>query len=133
MRPLLAADRYWLPRGLIACAAMVGVFVLWMGGVALPHDIYTNWANKNHLGCCNNMDCAPIAEGEERINGRIEVFVRGVGAAKGQAAWCPVLSHHYLSTGNAPNGSASHYCITDYYGGTTPCAQFVCYQPQAMI
>jgi hypothetical protein len=93
---------------------------------------YTNWANKNNQGCCNNQDCKPIPAGYERTNnGRLEVFVPGEGKAKGQAGWCPVMAHHYLSRGNAPDGSVSHYCIWHVLGDT-PCSQLLCYQPQAL-
>lgn len=93
---------------------------------------YSNWANKNNQGCCNNQDCRPIPTGYERTNnGSLEVFVLGEGKAKGQAEWCPVKPHHYLSRGNAPDGSVSPYCIWQVIGDT-PCNQLLCYQPQAM-
>lgn len=93
---------------------------------------YSNWVNKNGHGCCNNEDCLPIPEGFERTReGVLEVFVEGRGVAKGKSEWCPVMAHHYLSKGNAPNGSVSHYCVW-HHAGNTPCLQFICYQPQAM-
>ena len=59
--------------------------------------------------------------------------VRGVGKAAGQAAWCPVLRHHYLRAGNVPNAAVSHACVTDYYKAETPCEQLVCYQPRPLF
>jgi hypothetical protein len=38
---------------------------------------YTNWANKNNQGCCNNQDCKPIPAGYERTNnGRLSLCAR---------------------------------------------------------
>lgn len=100
----------------------------------LAHDIYTGWINNEHKGCCNNQDCKSIPEAWERVtNGILEIYVQGVGVAKGQFEWCPVLKKHYLSSGNVPNASVSHYCISDFYGATTPCSQFICYQPKPLI
>lgn len=76
---------------------------------------------------------APLAKEHQRTrNGELEVFVQGVGVARGKSEWCPVLRHHYLRSGNAPDGSSAHSCVTNYYGGTTPCEQFICYQPEAL-
>ncbi|MPZ38878.1 MAG: hypothetical protein GEU95_12595 [Rhizobiales bacterium] len=92
---------------------------------------YTNWVNKAGKGCCNNHDCRPIPANFERTrNGQLEVFVIGEGVAAGQSEWCPIHSQHYLSKGNAPDGSQSHYCVWQQ-AGTTPCAQLLCYQPPA--
>jgi hypothetical protein len=93
---------------------------------------YTNWVNRDGRGCCNNHDCRPIPPGYERTdNGRLEVYVVGEGVAAGQAEWCPVNPQHYLSRGNAPDGSQSHFCIWER-AGTTPCTQLLCYQPQTL-
>jgi hypothetical protein len=93
---------------------------------------YTDWVNRDGRGCCNNQDCRPIPPGYERTsNGQLEVYVIGEGPAQGQAEWCPVTSQHYLSSGNAPDGSQSHYCIWQR-AGTTPCSQLLCYQPQTL-
>jgi len=92
---------------------------------------YTNWINKLGKGCCNNQDCRPIPANYERTeNGVLEVLVPGEGPAQGTVAWCPVLPHHYLKSGNAPDGSQAHYCVY-YAAGSTPCEQFICYQPPA--
>jgi hypothetical protein len=100
-------------------------------GHAQHHASYQSWVNRNGHGCCNDTDCREIGAGEEREqHGALEVLIHGVGAARGQVAWCPVLSHHYLKAGNVPNASVSHVCVTGYYGATTPCTQFICYQPQ---
>lgn len=95
------------------------------------HNSYQSWVNNDNKGCCNNADCDEIKDEKVREEGgKIEVFVEGVGVATGQSAWCPVLHSHYLKKGNAPNWSSAHACITGYYGGTTPCAQFICFQPK---
>lgn len=95
------------------------------------HDHYQSWANGNGQGCCNNSHCGTVDDTDLReIGGQLELFVRGVGKAKGQSSWCPVLRFHYLSRGNAPNWSTAHACITDYYGAKTPCGQFICFQPK---
>lgn len=98
------------------------------------HDHYVNWINNDGKGCCNGADCKPFAEENlTTINGELMAFVRGVGKAEGTADWCPILRKHYLSKGNAPNWSTAHACITDYYGGQTPCEQLICFQPQPAI
>lgn len=98
---------------------------------SLHHASYQSWVNRNGHGCCNDTDCREISDHEERErDGALEVLIEGVGVAKGQAAWCPVLSHHYLKTGNVPNASVSHACVSAFYGATTPCTQFICYQPK---
>lgn len=93
---------------------------------------YHNWVNNEGKGCCNNQDCRPLPANYERIsNGTHEVFVEGEGVAEGQKAWCPVLAKHYLSRGNAPDGSRAHYCVW-YANGSTPCEQLLCYQPPTL-
>ena len=100
---------------------------------ARAHDGYRNWVNRNGQGCCNNTDCAPLPDGAVRtIDGRMHAFIRGKGIATGQSAWCPVLPHHYLKSGNAPDGSSYHACVYAGYGGQTPCEQFICFQPPAL-
>ena len=100
-------------------------------GHAQFHAFYQNWVNREAKGCCNDRDCKPLHEDAQReIRGIAEILVHGVGVAKNQAAWCPILPRHYLSRGNAPNWNVAHACITDYYGGRTPCEQFICYQPK---
>lgn len=96
------------------------------------HNYYQGWFNSNGHGCCNNKDCREIPSAHEReVGGRLEVWVQGVGVARGQSEWCPVLPHHYLKKGaNVPNAAASHICVSDHYGATSPCAQFICFQPQ---
>ena len=100
-------------------------------GHAQFHGFYQNWVNRETKGCCNDADCKPLEEDDQReLGGVEEIFVRGVGVAQGQAQWCPILYHHYLLKGNAPNWNVAHACITDHYGGQTPCTQFICYQPK---
>jgi hypothetical protein len=133
-----------LARCTNAFATAATILVMTLIGPAAPRDTnahevtlengatvnYTNWVNKDGRGCCNNHDCRPIPPGYERTNnGRLEVYVVGEGTAKGQAEWCPVKPQHYLSRGNAPDGSRSHYCVW-YQAGSTPCTQLLCYQPQ---
>jgi hypothetical protein len=98
-------------------------------GHAEHHAHYQSWVNGNKKGCCNDRDCRPLREEHEReVKGELTVFVEGVGVAKDKSEWCRVLPHHYLSQGNAPNWSTSHICVTDHYGGKTPCEQFICFQ-----
>jgi hypothetical protein len=115
------------------------IVLLCVGGLARGHELhasrgsvnYSNWINKENKGCCNNQDCHPVAEQDERTQGgTLEVFVRGVGVAHGKSAWCPVMGHHYLSRGNAPNWEVSHACVSGHYGAETPCEQLICYQPK---
>ena len=100
---------------------------------ARAHDGYRNWVNRLAQPCCNNTDCRPLSAKDVRtFSGELQVFVRGVGIASGLSEWCPVLPHHYLKSGNAPDGSTYHACVTGHYGGQTPCAQLVCFQPPAL-
>lgn len=95
------------------------------------HSHYQSWVNNAHQGCCNDQDCRPLDEKHERIrNNRLEVYIEGVGAAKGTSSWCEVTSKHYLSKGNAPNASTAHVCVTTFNGRKTPCEQFICFQPR---
>jgi hypothetical protein len=98
------------------------------------HAFYQEWVNRNDKGCCNDRDCHPLNESDERqsAKGETEVFVKGLGIASGQSAWCKVEERHYLKKGNAPNWSTSHICV-DMYSGITPCTQFICYQPRPQI
>jgi hypothetical protein len=92
------------------------------------HADYQNWINKAGEGCCNNQDCGEIKEGDERSsNGFLEVRVEG--------QWCPILSKHYLKSGNVPNASTSHVCVWHPASkpGLGPCARLLCYQPQPGI
>jgi hypothetical protein len=69
------------------------------------HAYYQGWMNKAHFGCCNDQDCGELADENERTtaDGTIEVKIEG--------EWCPVLPHHYLKQGNAPDWSTSHVCV----------------------
>jgi hypothetical protein len=126
-----------MAKVLLILATIVEVFVMGhaISNQAAAHDIYTNWVNLEGKGCCNGVDCKAVPEDYERVgvSGNTEVLIQGVGAARGTSAWCPVVPGHFLSKGNAPNWTTAHYCVTDYYGGTTPCAQFICYQPKPLF
>lgn len=119
---------------LFASAIAVGVFTVALCAVLLAtetwgHSFYHDWKNKDGRPCCDNTDCRELDPNHYAIvNGREFVYVQGVGKAKGQAQWCPILAHHYLKTGNVPNMETAHICVTAHYGGETPCAQFICYQ-----
>lgn len=100
----------------------------------LHHAAYQSWINSDGQGCCNDRDCGEIADQYVRMTAQgVFVFIEGVGVAKGKSDWCPVLRKHYLSKGNAPNWTTAHVCITAYYGGKTPCEQFVCFQPRPLF
>jgi hypothetical protein len=97
---------------------------------ASAHDGYQDWVNRRGQGCCNDRDCRPLRAEHLRVErGRLEALVRGVGSAAGQIEWCPIEAHHYLRRGNAPDPSSAHICVTAHYGGKSPCAQLVCFQP----
>lgn len=91
----------------------------------LNHDHYRNWMNKNGFGCCNNRDCGALSAENERVT------VAGIVEVKIDNEWCPVLPHHYLRKGNAPDWSTSHVCISPYiYKGLSPCERLMCFQPR---
>ena len=91
------------------------------------HASYMGWINKDGEGCCNNQDCSPIADADERsVGGQLEVRIEG--------QWCPVLAKHYLSKGNVPNASVSHVCawLPNAKPHLGPCERLLCYQPKPM-
>jgi hypothetical protein len=92
------------------------------------HASYMGWINKDGEGCCNNQDCSPIDDADERRNDNNELEVR----VEGQ--WCPVLSKHYLSKGNVPDSSVSHVCawLPAAKPHLGPCERLLCYQPKPM-
>lgn len=97
------------------------------------HSTYMNWTNNEKNGCCNNHDCGTLDDDDVRIDSSgISVHIHGVGIAKGKSDWCPVMWKHYLMSGNSPDWSRNHACVTDYYGGKTPCQQFICFQPKPL-
>jgi hypothetical protein len=120
---------------------MVVVIALFAVTQARSHELhqangesvnYSNWVNKSGAGCCNNQDCRILKTAELRTTPRLEINVSG--------KWCPVLTHHYLKTGNAPDGSSNHACIAhpmvDDHSGEAydpdPCSRLLCFQPESM-
>jgi len=89
------------------------------------HASYQSWVNKDGKGCCNDRDCGELADQDERNTATgTEVRIEG--------QWCPVLTYHYLKSGNAPNWQTSHVCVSltladDDRG---PCQRLLCYQPK---
>jgi hypothetical protein len=96
-------------------------------GHAQFHANYQGWINQAGQGCCNNQDCAPLADADERTSrGFLEVRVEG--------QWCPILSKHYLRKGNVPDASTAHVCA--WLPGAQPggpCERLLCYQPKPGI
>jgi hypothetical protein len=97
---------------------------------AFSHDTYTNWVNRAGKGCCNDHDCRPISDDSVKENGGIVEVELG-------KHWCPVLPHHYLKTGNAPDWSTAHVCIQALSLSAplqslsgSPCNRLLCFQPK---
>lgn len=118
---------YWV----VLAASIIGLLVGMCAALAqhnhdLHHVHYRNWINKADKGCCNDQDCGELREENERATsaGGIEVHVEG--------QWCPILSHHYLKRGNAPDWSTSHVCVLKRqpYFPASPCDRLLCYQPK---
>lgn len=89
------------------------------------HAHYQNWINKAGEGCCNDQDCGQLRDSDERTsNGYLEVRVEG--------QWCPVLSRHYLRSGNVPDASTAHVCAwrSHQKPHLGPCERLLCYQPK---
>lgn len=89
------------------------------------HASYQSWVNKDGKGCCNDRDCGELADQDERNTADgTKVKIEG--------QWCPVLAHHYLKSGNAPNWQTSHVCVTPKLEGDNrgPCQRLNCYQPK---
>jgi predicted nucleic acid-binding Zn ribbon protein len=117
-------------------------WIFWMSVVALialivharaqehhaqHHAYYQNWVNQADKGCCNNQDCGELADQNERATaaGTVEVKIDG--------EWYPVLPHHYLKRGNAPDWSTSHVCVQKLYSDSPSvptCLRLLCYQPK---
>jgi hypothetical protein len=138
-RPLALQAVFYLGAVAWACAifsVMVGFLFLWAASKPARaqhnhhqhHAIYQNWFNKNGEGCCNNQDCGELAGNDERTSGGVlEVRIEG--------QWCPVLSRHYLKTGNVPNASVTHVCVWRPDARPDlphPCQRLLCYQPRPL-
>lgn len=123
----------WGTRLLIAAILIAALISLARG-----HEIhlangsvnYSNWINKDGKGCCNNQDCRPAKDDEVRTTTVVEVKVDG--------QWCPVLPHHYLKSGNAPDWGSAHLCVqanpSGYEGSqmipSNQCHRLLCFQPK---
>ncbi|MCE9644187.1 hypothetical protein K8Q93_03035 [Candidatus Parcubacteria bacterium] len=99
-----------------------------------PSVNYSDWKNLKGDGCCNNQDCRPIADEDVQESPVTKVFIEN--------KWCPVLNHHYLKQGNAPDWSRNHICVRKLYNadpGTTspayldPCQRLLCFQPRPRV
>ena len=91
------------------------------------HADYQGWVNKANEGCCNNQDCGELRDVDERTSsGFLEVRIEG--------QWCPILSKHYLRSGNVPDASTAHVCawLPHAKPGVGPCERLLCYQPKPM-
>ena len=88
---------------------------------------YNNWVNGLDKGCCNNQDCRAIGDDDVKYSPTVVVQIEG--------QWCPVLSHHYLKKGNAPDWSSSHVCVQvkGMYTPEDPCARLLCFQPKPLF
>lgn len=99
-----------------------------------PAVNYTDWKNLKDEGCCNNQDCRPIKDDDVQETPVVKVRIEG--------KWCPVLKHHFLKKGNAPDWSRNHVCVRNDFNdpemrGMTnvsdPCARLLCFQPRPQI
>ena len=113
---------------------LVATLLLWPLGAMAQHNHhqhhanYQSWVNKQDKGCCNNQDCGELqAENERMTRDGVEVRIEG--------EWCPVLSHHYLKKGNAPDWSTSHVCVQKHsmMASVPACQRLLCYQPKPGI
>lgn len=94
------------------------------------HIEYKDWRNNDNARCCDDGDCRPINNDEERES------PNGIGLeVRIENTWCRVLAHHYLKSGNAPDWTSSHVCVrpTPVPGGSPPCSRFLCYQPKPRV
>lgn len=97
---------------------------------AAGHAFYQGWVNQKDGGCCDDHDCGALRDEDEReAGGKLEVRIEG--------QWCPVLPHHYLKKGNAPNWQTAHVCVRPLYPNedgtpdeTPPCERLLCFQPK---
>lgn len=109
-------------KALAVLVFVVLLLILFSLSATHAHDGYHNWKNQREQSCCNDKDCEPLAEDNERQTPvGIEVRVEG--------QWCPVLEHHYLRRGNAPDWSTSHVCVLRHVAGS-PCDRLICFQPR---
>jgi hypothetical protein len=123
-------------RWILLAVALIILFLLMLYPLAHAqhnhsqhHAFYQFWINKADKGCCNNQDCGILREEDERSASKgIEVRIEG--------KWCPVLSHHYLKKGNAPDWSSAHVCVQKMWPNSPPkdpCDRLLCYQPRPGI
>jgi len=123
-------------RKLLIAAALIILFLLMIypfshakDGHAQHHAFYKSWINKNDKGCCNDQDCAPLQDENERSTPKgIEVRIEG--------KWCPVEPYHYLKKGNAPDWGSAHVCVQKLFSNSPPkdpCDRLLCYQPKPLI
>lgn len=92
---------------------------------AAGHPLYQSWVSKDGVNCCNDRDCGQIADADVRQDSsQIEVRIDGT--------WCPVTEGKYLRSGNAPDWSTAHACISNksYYNFDKPCDRLLCFQPK---
>lgn len=82
-------DRYWLPRGLIACALMVGAFLFALNGVAVPHSWYPP-------ECCSDRDCKPLAAAfiPKPLPGGDWLLTTGEVVPRAKVKWSPDGFYH---------------------------------------
>lgn len=109
-------------------ATLAAIALLLLSVAAYGHEAhgvnYRDWVNRAGKGCCNERDCQPILDADVRTSPVLTVRIEG--------QWCPVLAHHYLSRGNAPDWSTAHVCVqrptaTDY---RPACERLLCFQPK---
>lgn len=92
------------------------------------HATYQSWVNGEGRNCCNDQDCGELPDADLRTSkDGYEVRIEG--------KWCPVLPHHYLKKGNAPNWSTAHVCVLrpNAYLPQDPCERFLCFQPKPLF
>jgi hypothetical protein len=84
-------DRYWLPRGLTACALMVCLYILATAKIALPQEYpnCTEFGNIPYTCCCTN-DCCREAEAGEFAHIGNELYRSNVtGQIIRRTGWSP--------------------------------------------
>lgn len=132
--PLWLCAVLYVTALLVVCVFAAAMFLFSIGVVKAQehhhrhHAHYQNWINKAGEGCCNDQDCGELRDADERTSdGYLEIRIEG--------RWCPVLSRHYLKTGNVPNASVAHACV--WHQNVKPhlgaCERLLCYQPKPGI
>jgi hypothetical protein len=92
-------------RGAVAVIGMVGLFLLVMHRVALPHNAPRGW--QYDAECCSDRDCAPIDYAPKPLPGGSFLLPTGEVVERGRVKWSRDEHYHLC---RSPN-TGQIYCL----------------------